>query len=101
MRAIGLARYTATTLQIIPYITQYGPLVFSWIENAQSTWAGFKKAHPTFAGIIQNIASKLLPNIEPDKAAEITLIGMFWPGKMKPEYEAIWFGNKSDIGTGG
>lgn len=89
-RALGLARYTAEAIKLLPYISTYGPIVFDWIINAKASWASFKSKHPSFAAVVEKVASRLLPNIPVDKAAEITMVGVFWPGKMRPEYEKIW-----------
>ncbi len=100
MRALGLARYTAEAIKLLPYISKYGPLVFGWIENSQATWAKFKKDHPTFAGLIERIAAKVLPKIPIDQAAEITMVGIFLPGRMRPDYEKIWMDRASATGAG-
>lgn len=99
MRALGLARYTVEAIKLLPYISKYGPIVFAWINNAQSTWAKFKKEHPTFAGIIQRIAARVLPKIPADQAAEITMVAIFLPGRMRPDYEKIWMDRASNTGA--
>lgn len=101
LRLIGLSRYTALALKLLPYITTYGPIALSYIEAAQTTWTAFKAQHPQFAATIEAMAAKLLPKLPADQAAHITLLGIFAPHKMTLAEQAQWMNRASDTGSGG
>lgn len=101
LRLIGLSRYTALALKLLPYIATYGPIALSYIETAQTTWAAFAAQHPKFAAYIEGIAAKLLPRLPADQAAHITLLGIFAPHKMTLAEQTQWMNRASDAGSGG
>lgn len=97
-RILGLSKATPWVLMILPYIAKYLPVVTAFLENAKSTWEGFKKDYPWLASIIEKIASKLFPNLSTPAAAMITLKGLFVPHAMDAAEEGIW--NRRSDGTG-
>lgn len=90
LRVLGLSKITPWALVILPYITQYLPVVIKFLDDAKASWTTFKSEHPWLSKQIEYLASKLLPQLPTPDAAMITLRGIFAPRTLDEQQQDLW-----------